>query len=284
MRLISFDPFRSLGIPGVTVLKPEGFTRHRALIEAADWVLFPQTWQLNVLCYAWKCPVFPSPPSYDIGYDKIEQTRVFEALVPGNVPVTLILPPSPGAVDEVLDVLGLPVVVKEPRNSMGRGVHLIETAAALRDWCARAPVIYAQEYLPIDADLRVVWVGDEVVTAYWRQGGDGFHHNLARGAAIAFDAIPTPALELVARLARGLAIDHAGFDIAWVDGHPYLLELNVLFGNAGIQAAGIELGPRIVAYLGSRLATSRYRAVREPGVDRDRVDGELTLGDRSQPV
>ncbi|MBK1699511.1 ATP-grasp domain-containing protein [Thiococcus pfennigii] len=255
MRLVSFDAFRSLGIPGVSVLKPEGFIRQRALIEAADWVLFPQTWQLNVLCYAWKRRVFPSPPSYDIGYDKVEQTRVFESLAPGHCPRTLILPADEAATEQAIAELGLPLVVKEPRNSMGRGVHLVETRSALRAWCAQRPVLYAQEYLPLSADLRVVWVGDRVLTAYWRRGGDGFHHNVARGAVLDYEAIPDAALELVATLAPALGIDHAGFDIAWVDGHPFLLELNVLFGNAGIREAGVDLAGAIVAYLRGRLRT-----------------------------
>ncbi|MCB1736445.1 MAG: hypothetical protein H6981_14920 [Gammaproteobacteria bacterium] len=252
MRLISFDTYRSVGITGVIPLKPDGFARHQALIASADWVLFPQTWQLNVLCYAWKLPVFPSPASYDIGYDKVEQTRVFEALAPSHVPHTLILPATETAMAEAIDVLGLPMVVKEPRNSMGRGVSLIETRQQLREWCASRPVLYAQEYLPLEGDLRIVWVGDRVVAAYWRLGGDGFHHNLACGAELSFDAIPDAALELVSRVATALDIDHAGFDVAWVDGHPYLLEMNVLFGNIGVQRAGVALGPVIEGYLRRR--------------------------------
>lgn len=255
MRLISFDPFRSLGIPGVTPLKPEDFVRHRALIEAADWVLFPQSWQLNVLCYAWKRRVFPSPSTYDIGYDKVEQTRVFESLVPANVPATLILPPTESAINEALETFGLPMVVKQPRSSMGRGVRLIERRAELQAWAGSVPVLYAQEYLPLEGDLRVVWIGDRVVTAYWRMGGDGFHHNLARGAEIVLEDIPGVALDLVARVATALDIDHAGFDIAMVDGHPYILEMNVLFGNLGVQRSGVALAPIIEAYLRQRLAS-----------------------------
>ncbi|AGA89100.1 glutathione synthase/ribosomal protein S6 modification enzyme (glutaminyl transferase) [Thioflavicoccus mobilis 8321] len=256
IRLVSFDAFRSLGIPGVSVLKPEDFIRQRVLIEATDWVLFPQTWQLNVLCYAWKRRVFPSPSTYDIGYDKVEQTRVFESLAPAHVPRTLIRAADEGAIEQAIDELGLPLVVKEPRNAMGRGVHLLETRSALRAWCAQHPVLYAQEYLPLSADLRVVWVGDRVLTAYWRRGGDGFHHNIACSAILDYEAIPGAALELLAALARTLGIDHAGFDIAWMDGHPYLLELNVLFGNAGLRQAGVDIAGTIVAHLHERVGSA----------------------------
>lgn len=28
--------------------------------------------------------------------------------------------------------------------------------------------LYVQEYLPIDCDLRIVWVGGRIMEAYWR--------------------------------------------------------------------------------------------------------------------
>ena len=249
MRLLSFNPYRTLGIPGVSYLKPEQMLSHRDTVLAADAVLFPHAWQLNVLCYVWRRHVFPSPATYDLGYDKVEMTRAFQALAPDNVPHTLIVSPSEAGIQQVLDELDLPLVVKEPRNSMGRGVALIETAAELREWAARVDVLYAQEYLQADADLRVVWVGDQVLSAYWRRGGDGFHHNVARGGAADFDAIPLPALNLVRDIATGLGVDHAGFDIMMIDGHPWLLEFNTLFGNEALHRRGVRVEPAIFSYL-----------------------------------
>jgi ribosomal protein S6--L-glutamate ligase len=249
MRLLSFNPYRTLGLPGVSYLKPEQMLSQGDTVLAADAVLFPQAWQLNVLCYVWRRHVFPSPATYDLGYDKVEMTRAFQALAPNHVPHTLIVPPSDTGIRQALDELGLPLVAKEPRNSMGRGVALIETAAKLRDWAARVDVLYVQEYLQADADLRVVWVGDRVLSAYWRRGGDGFHHNIARGGAADFDAIPLPALNLVRDVATGLGVDHAGFDIMMIDGHPWVLEFNTLFGNEALNRLGIRVEPAILDYL-----------------------------------
>lgn len=249
MNLISFDPFRTLGIACTTWLKPEELFRHAERIRAADYVLFPQSWQLNVLAYAWKLRTFPSYPSYDIGYDKVEMTRAFQALAPAHCPQTLILPANAEGAAQALETLGLPFVVKHPRSSMGRGVELIEGAADLYAWIPRTEVLYAQEYLPATADLRVVWIGDQVVTAYWRRGGDGFHHNLSRGAVPDFDDVPPAALDLVARVATALGIDHAGFDIAVIEGWPFLIELNCLFGHEGLSARGIRLAPFISDHL-----------------------------------
>lgn len=260
MRLLSFDPFRSIGIPGVTYLKPEHLFRERDRSLEADWVLFPPTWLANTLAYALKWRLFPALPGYHLGYDKVQMTRAFEAVCPSNLPRTLILRGDARGVEQALDEVGLPLVVKEPRNSMGCGVQLVATRAELNAWVAQNDVLYAQEYLPIDRDLRVVWVGDGVVAAYWRAApAGGFFNNLARGGSVCWDGIPADAVKLVETVAHTLGLDYAGFDVAVVDGYPYLLELNLLFGNEALNRRGIRLGPTIFDYL-----TRQGRPPREP--------------------
>jgi ribosomal protein S6--L-glutamate ligase len=87
------------------------------------------------------------------------------------------------------------------------------------------------------------------LTAYWRESGDGFHFNVARGGVINFEAIPEAALLLVERVATRLGIDHAGFDIACVGSHYYILEFNVLFGLEALNRQGIRCGEAILRYL-----------------------------------
>lgn len=249
MQLVSFDPFRSLRIPGVTVLKPEHWLAHRELLRAADCVLFPEYWQLDALQYALGARLFPSPATLRLGHDKIATTRALEAAFPAWSPFTLIRANTPVAREEILDVMTFPFVMKVPRESMGRGVRLIDGRAAFSDWCASQPVLYAQEYLPIDRDLRVVWIGDRVIAAYWRRGVDGFLNNVAQGGSVSFDDIPQSALDAVAAIANSFSIDHAGFDVAWVDGQPLVLEFNVRFGNQALIAAGIRAEEHIHAWL-----------------------------------
>jgi ribosomal protein S6--L-glutamate ligase len=149
--------------------------------------------------------------------------------------------------------MGFPMIAKLPRSARGEHVALITGRQQLMQWLATCEVLYLQEYLPCERDLRVVWVGDRVVTAYWRVGGDGLHHNLARGAVVDATGVPAAALELVARVASHLGIDHAGFDLLEIGGHCYILELNVLFGFEGINQLGVDLAPVIVDYLRRRL-------------------------------
>lgn len=249
MRLVSFDPFRSLHLPGVSVLKPEHWLLHRDALREADFVLFPEFWQLDALEYALGCRVFPSSATLRLGHDKIAMTRALEAAFPTWTPHTLIRANTPAGQDEILDTFEFPFVMKVPRESMGRGVRLIGDRAQFRAWCSENDVLYAQEHLPISRDLRVVWIGDAVTCAYWRQGVDGFLNNVAQGGSVDFDNIPAAALEAVAVIARGLGIDHAGFDIAVVDGHPYVLEFNVRFGNHALLERGIRPEEHIHAWL-----------------------------------
>lgn len=250
MRLISFEGLRTLDIPQARAIKPEDWLKQREEILAADVLLFPEYWQVNALTYAWRKRIFPSINSYHLGHDKIEMTRAFEAVCPAHLPQTRILPSTPSALEQILDEFSFPLVVKVVRSSMGQGVLRIDNRAQLQQYTTDNDVLYVQEYLPIKRDLRVVVVGQQVIAAYWREAPEGgFHNNVARGGQVSFDAVPEAALDLVTRVANQLGVDHAGFDVAELDGHYFFFEFNVRFGTDALNARGIRLGPHILNYL-----------------------------------
>jgi ribosomal protein S6--L-glutamate ligase len=250
MRIVSFDVFRSLHIPGVHNIKPEHYLQHLDSVRAADWVLFPEYWQVNSLYYGLNCRIFPSIASYHLGHDKVEMTRAFQAICPRNIPQTLIEAGTPEGIRTVLEQFTFPFVAKEVRSSEGKGVFKIETELDWHRYCKGRQVLYTQEYLPIDRDLRLVVIGDRIVGGYWRlQSPDGFHNNIAAGGQLDFSPAPAAALELVERAARTLGIDHAGFDVAMVGAHPYILEFNRLFGNHGLSQQDIKPAGLIYQYL-----------------------------------
>ncbi len=250
MRLVSFDMLRTVEIPAVRTIKPTHWFREKESVRDADWVLFPEYWQVNPLVYAWKKKIFPSVSTYHIGHDKIEMIRAFEAVCPVHVPFTRILPNTEWAAETILEEFHYPFVAKEVRSACGDGVFLIGNRAEWLNYTRRVDILFAQEYLPIRRDLRVVVVGDRCVAAYWREAPDGcFHNNVARGGAISFDRIPVPALHLVENVAGQLSVDHAGFDVAEVDGHYYLLEFNLWFGTRALSLRGVRLGRVIHEYL-----------------------------------
>jgi len=254
MRLVSFDAFRSLGIAGVQYIKPDHFLKHADLIQQADWILFPQYWQVNALYYGLNARIFPSISSYHIGHNKIEQARVFQLLAPVNTPLTMILANTPENSERIWVSMSLPFVAKIPKSSEGRGVFLIEDRSAWRQYLAQTDVLFVQEFLPIDRDMRIVVIGRKIVGGYWRlQSADGFHNNLAQGGSLDFEALPSPALHLVQRIATSLNINHGGFDVAMVGDHPYLLEFNRLFGNRGLVEQQINPTEIIQQFLAKEL-------------------------------
>lgn len=257
MRLVTFDPFRTLGCPDVHYVKPAQLMNHLDLLDAADVVLFPDYADVNLVSFALDKPVFPSLPSYLLGFDKVEMTRAFQLRFPAHVPQTMILPNEPRYQSRILERMDFPFVAKLIRASMGEGVFLIEAEHDWHHYCSRTDMLYVQEKLEIDRDLRIVWIGDRIVHAYWRVAAPGaFHNNLAHGGTIDLDNIPQAALALVTDIATRLGIDYAGFDIAMVGDHPYIFEFNRLFGLEGLNRAKINPGAIIHDYLQRRYGLS----------------------------
>ncbi len=250
MKLVTFDPFRTIGIPNITYVKPENIFKEIDKISEADYILFPEYWQVNSLVYGLKKKIFPNISTYQLGHNKVETTRALWATFPENVPYTQILNKDAVDIEIIEEEFGYPLVAKEIKNSMGRGVFLIENRQELKNYIENNDVLYIQERLPIDRDLRIVYVGNKIIGAYWRIASEGeFHNNIARGASYDFDNIPLESISLVERIANTLDINHAGFDIAVVGNKYYILEYNVMFGNEGLRKMGVEVEKYIHEYL-----------------------------------
>lgn len=253
MQLISFDALRTCDMPNTVYVKPEHWIDHLEQIYQAEVLLFPEYWQVNGLYYGLKKSIFPSISTYHIGHDKVEMTRAVQLLWPGLMPETLILPNTTLSQDNILEKFDFPFVAKAIRASMGTGVWLIEGRIQWEQYIQHQELLYVQEYLPIDRDMRLVVIGKRVVSAYWRHRcPNGFHTNVAQGGHIEMAIAPSKAVALVEQIAQVLDIDHAGFDIAEVEGHYYFFEFNRLFGTDGLHRQGIRTAPLIYEYLCSK--------------------------------
>jgi ribosomal protein S6--L-glutamate ligase len=258
MGWISFDPLRTLGFPDTRFLKPEQCFSFREELVQANWVLFPDYWQVNALVYGFGSRIFPSHSSYLIGHSKVEMTRAFTAVAPRHVPETHIAANTPEQAAALWARMTPPFVAKLPRSAQGQGVWLIESQADWRRYLLCADVLYVQEYLPIDRDIRLVLIGNKVISHYWRlQSPYTFHNNVSRGGEVDYSPVPAAAIALVEQVASQLGINHAGFDVAMVGGHPYLLEFNRLFGNQGIPGGDLALRSAILDYLKSHEVPQR---------------------------
>lgn len=250
MKLVSFNALKTLNIKEAYYIKPEHFFREKDKIKEADWILYPEYWQVNSLVYGLKKNIFPNISTYHLGHNKIEMTRALMTVCPQNVPYTEILSNTPINQEYILDMFSFPFIAKEIRSSMGFGVHLIEDKKQFRSYCDANDTLYVQEKLPIDRDMRITYLGDEVIASYWRIGEENnFKNNVAQGGYISYDNIPSKALSLVDTVAKALDINHAGFDVAEVDGNFYFFEFNVLFGTQGLLNKSIKTDELILRYL-----------------------------------
>ncbi len=231
-------------------MKPEEIFKYSQLIENADWILFPSYRLVNLMAYVFKKPIFPNLSTYYLGFDKIEMTRAFLIRFPRHTPHTIICSNEDHNIEMILDTMPLPFVAKEIRNSQGKGTCLIQNRKDLKRFADQNDMLYIQEKLDIDRDLRIVWAGDRIVTAYWRIAPyGGFLNNLSAGGSIHFNDIPEEALLLIQSVCQTLNINYAGFDIAISEGHCYLLEYNLFFGTQALNEKKIPLNTIIYQYL-----------------------------------
>lgn len=250
MKFISFHPFRTIGIPNVTYIKPEETLKNIDVINSADLLLFPERWQLPILVHGLKKKIFPSYESIVLGHNKIDMTRALQAMFPNYFPYTEIKANTKKNKENILNTFAFPFVAKESRNSMGQGVYLIKSHDDFEDYCNKTDVLYIQEYLPSDREVRVVVIGNEIVAAYWKVAdSDQFHHNITKGGKVSFDAVPIECTDLVSKIAQAFNINHAGFDVLLINGHPFVIEFNTLFGNQGVLQSGKRVEDHIYQHI-----------------------------------
>ncbi len=250
MKILSFDALRTTKFKGVSYMKPELLFKEKESVLEADWILYPPYWQINTLVYGLKKNIFPNIATYHLGHNKIEMTRALSSVLPNHIPYTEIQPNTDAGRNFIMDYFDFPFIAKDVKSSMGQGVFLIEKPSDFTAYCSNVEVLYVQERLEIDRDIRINFVGNDIISGYWRVASDAdFRNNVAQGGTIVYDLIPEAAMTLVKEATSILGINHAGFDIAMVDGHPYILEFNTLFGTKGLIDQKIDLGEIVINYL-----------------------------------
>jgi glutathione synthase/RimK-type ligase-like ATP-grasp enzyme len=141
---------------------------------------------------------------------------------------------------KIVDELGLPLVVKIPDGSFSRGVHKIESPAALKGICdelfEETDLILAQKFLPTDFDWRVgVLAGEPLFVCQYRMARghwqvvkyrpDGSSHE---GGFQAFDLAQAPreVMDIAVRAARPIGDGFYGVDLKQTDNGIVVMEVN----------------------------------------------------------
>ncbi len=178
------------------------------------------------------------------------------------LPKTAFAHHADSASDLIRSVGGPPVIVKLLEGTQGVGVVLCETKKAaesvIQAFRGLKAYFLVQEFIAEagGADLRCLVVGDRVVAAMRRQGGEGeFRSNLHRGGRA--EAVRISAAERKAAVAacRALGLRVAGVDVLRSERGPLVLEVNSSPGLEGIErATGKDVAGLIVRHIEKALA------------------------------
>ena len=133
--------------------------------------------------------------------------------------------------DEVVDELSLPMVVKKVYGSLGEGVYLVKTKEELKNLytqIARNPIIF-QEYVKdsVGQSIRVLIIDGKVFGSFIRKNTGDFRSNFGETAGSQTLKEKAKYEGFAQEIADKLNIEYAGIDLLiYKDKQPILCEIN----------------------------------------------------------
>ncbi len=162
--------------------------------------------------------------------------------------------------EEIINRLGLPVIVKESFGSMGKGVYKaddIESLLKVMEKVKLKPHLF-QQYASkrVGVDVRVIVIGGNAVCAMERRNESDFRSNVARGGSGVKIEL-SPEYKLIAeKCARVLNLDYCGVDLLYGDNNePIVCEVNSNAFIGGIEnVTGFNVAKAYCEYIINELS------------------------------
>lgn len=162
-------------------------------------------------------------------------------------------------IDDLLEQIDLPVIIKLASGTHGNGVVLAETKKAAKS-VLQAFYIYnedgtniiLQEYVKESAgtDIRAFVVGSKVVASMKRQSlDDDFRSNLHKGGEGTAIKLTDEEKKLAIRAAKAMGLHVAGVDFMRSDRGPLVLEVNASPGFGIEKVTGRNVAEKIIEYV-----------------------------------
>ncbi len=157
----------------------------------------------------------------------------------------------------IKSVGGAPLIVKVTESTQGKGVLLAETFKAAESLINAFLDLQAnflvQEFIKESAgnDIRCFVIGDKVVAAMKRQGGEGeFRSNLHAGGTAHKVKITPQERAMAVQAAKVMGLKVAGVDLIRSNRGPLVLEVNSSPGLEGIEKiTGVNVADAIIGYI-----------------------------------
>lgn len=162
-------------------------------------------------------------------------------------------------IDDILEQIGLPVIIKLATGTHGNGVVLAETRKAAKS-ALQAFYLYnedgtgilVQEYIEESAgtDIRAFVVGSQVVASMKRQSlTDDFRSNLHKGGEGSIVKLTDAEKKMAIRAAKTMGLNIAGVDMMRSHRGPLVLEVNASPGFGIEKVTGRNVGAKIIEYV-----------------------------------
>lgn len=174
-------------------------------------------------------------------------------------------------IDDLLDQLSLPVIIKLAVGTHGNGVVLADTKKAAKS-ALQAFYLYnedgtnilLQEYIKESAgtDIRAFVVGSRVVASMQRQSlTDDFRSNLHKGGEGKSIKLTDEEKKVAINAAKAMGLHIAGVDIMRSNRGPLVLEVNASPGFGIEKVTGRNVAEKIIEYI-------EHNALRKNSKDR----------------
>lgn len=156
--------------------------------------------------------------------------------------------------DNVLNLLDYPIVVKNTHGSLGGQVYLandFSTLCKLRNQLKLEPHIY-QQFIQSSCgkDTRVIVIGGEVVAGYNRISTKDFRSNIELGGSGKSVELPASYTSIATKVASILQLDYCGIDILDNNGEPMICEVNSnAFFTGAEKYTGVNIAKAYVDYI-----------------------------------
>jgi ribosomal protein S6--L-glutamate ligase len=189
--------------------------------------------------------------------DKLRSAQIL-AKAGVDMPKTLISKNTTD-IDDLIDAIGLPVIIKLASGTHGNGVVLAESRRTAKSALQAFYLtnedgtnILLQEYIKESAgmDIRAFVVGSQVVASMQRRSlDDDFRSNLHKGGEGTTIKLTHEEKKIAVRAAHAMGLRIAGVDVMRSARGPLVLEVNASPGFGIERVTGRNVAERIIEYV-----------------------------------
>lgn len=161
------------------------------------------------------------------------------------------------AVDDLIEQIGTPMIIKVAQGTHGRGVVLVDSKKAAKSviqaFYVEKVSILLQEFIKEASgeDIRAFVIGGKVVAAMQRKSlTDDFRSNIHMGGTTSEVTMTRKEKSTAAKAAKSMGLDICGVDMVRSKRGPLVLEVNSSPGLQGIeQATKLDIATEIVKFI-----------------------------------